>query len=297
MRLPSKSATFAILMVAAAISAFILPASWTSGVRRLFDALIVMQWPVSSAARATSRAVSDLTQEEIPSARARELRDENGRLIRALAQQQETIQNLTERLDAVTGLRDQLRGSDAAIIIAPIVGYDANPRRDTLQIALGEAARGRVRAGQWVAAGSPRRPGEPLSGRELLSVQWLIGRIAEVHTQLARVQLASDVGFRVEVRTARVDADGTVQLAREGCILDGLGKGKMLISQATEDYFRTGFHIVVVPIARELPIALSLGCIESSKPRLESPQHFDLTVVPWQGVRELTHVYVIAPEP
>ena len=297
MRLPSKSATFAILMVAAAISAFVLPARWTTGLRGLLLGLILLLWPASTATREVAEPVREFTQPEIPQARAHALEAENQQLKRALAQAAQTIQDLTAQFATVTGLRGQLQDGDTMIVIAPVVAYDANPRRDTLEIHLTEAARGRVRVGQWVAAGTAMDTTQAeASGRELLQREWLIGRVSEVHLRVARVQLSTDPGFRVEVRTACVSSDGRVELAREGCILDGIGKGQMLISQATQDYFHAGFEVVIVPASQELPINLSIGRINTSVKRLDSPQHFDLTVLPWGRVPALTHVYVICPE-
>jgi hypothetical protein len=114
---------------------------------------------------------------------------------------------------------------------------------------------------------------------------------------VARVQLATDPRFQCGVRAGRVLADGTVQLAPEACVLNGIGGGRMRITQAVQDYYKAGYPLVVVPAARELPTALTLGRIESAAPRDDSPQHFDLGVVPWGRADSLTYVYVISTEP
>jgi cell shape-determining protein MreC len=293
MRLPSKSATFAILMAASALSAFVLPAGWTKGVRGLFQAVILVQWPVSWATRAASQAAGGVGREEIPQARARELLTENEKLRREIGNQRLRLEELGRALEDAAGLRAQLPDTYATIIPAPVLAYDSNPRRQTLQILLSEEVRGRVQEGQWVAAGAPRSE----TGREPLIRQWLIGRVSEVQTRLARVQLATDPRSRVAVRTARVLADGTWQLSAEKCLLQGAGVGRMLLSQAPEDYFATGYRVVVVPVSRELPISLSLGRIVGSKQRGDSSQHFDVDVVPWQRAETLTHVYVLSMVP
>jgi hypothetical protein len=99
------------------------------------------------------------------------------------------------------------------------------------------------------------------------------------------------------VRAARLRADGTVQLADKPCFLEGQGAGRMRITQAVEDYFHSGYRLVVVPASRDLPAPMTLGRIEAAMPRDDSAQHFDLTVVPAGPVEKLTHVYVLVTEP
>ena len=71
----------------------------------------------------------------------------------------------------------------------------------------------------------------------------------------------------------------------------------MRISQAAEDYYKNNYRIVVMPPSRELPLTLSVGRIESSTPRNDSSQHFDLTVAPWERFDALGQVFVLASEP
>ncbi len=296
MRLPSKSATFAILMAAAAVSAFLLPANWTRPGRGLFGPLALLQWPAKWVAQRGAQVSGSLGAPRVSAAEARTLREENERLQLQVVQQQLALQQVRARLDEATRIASRLPEIHTGMIIAPVVAFDASPRRATLLVTLSEQEFEVLRrgSGQWVVAGEEAALDD--EGRRTINRGWLIGRVTEVQPRLARVQLATDPRFRpVEVRPARVLADGTVQLAEEGFPLEGQGGGRMVIAQATEDFYASGYRLVVVPASRELPVPMLLGRISGSRPRRDSPQHYDLTVVPFSPLERLTHVYIIVP--
>lgn len=285
-------------MLASAVTAFVLPAAWTTWVRDPFQPLALLQLPVSWAARGTGEALKPATSETISQKQAQALLKENETLQRQVAQQRLRLSVVEQRLADLTGLSGQLPDSHARIVIAPVVACDLTPNRATLRIMLTERQSGLVRKDQWVvAADAPRPDWDPQATvRDLLDREWLVGRVSEVHPRVADVQLTTDPRFRSEVRAARVLADGTWQVAEEGCVLVGQGRGKMRISQAAQDYFKANYRIVVVPPSRDLPLPLAVGHIEGSTPRSDSAQHFDLAVVPTGAFAGLTHVYIISSE-
>ena len=291
MRLPSKSRIVVILIATSIVCVVFIPNSCTRWVRGLFQPAGLVQWPASSAARATDAVLERAFAEDISPEEARRLQAENQELQRLVVQQQLDIEEWRAAWERATGLRELLPDTDVKLVLAPVISYDADPRRETLRIKLTAASRPLIKEGQWVAAGMYKTP-----SRELLSRQWLIGRVSEVQTRLARVQLASDPKFRVDVRMAVVGADGTWGLGGEGLVLDGDGNGEMVISQATRDYNAEGFRMVMVPASRSLPFPLSLGEVSSCEQRKDSSQHFDLRVRPWVPVEQLTHVFVISRE-
>jgi len=299
MRLPSKTTTFWVLLAASGVSAFLLPASWTTPGRGLFQPLVLLQWPTTWFAHKTAESVEGTTSESLSAEQATALRREVNALQRQVINQRLRLREAERQLEEVTGLAAQMPDSHASIIVAPVVSYDASPRRETLQIALKDAGWRRLRQGreQWVVAAVGPTPDwdKEATLRDLLHRGWLIGRICELHPRVARVQLATDPAFRCAVRAARVLEDGTIQATEEGCMLEGQGSGRLRINQAIEDYYETGWLIVIAPTSRELPVPMTLGRITGSRPRDDSAQHFDLDVVPWGRTEMLTHVYVIAP--
>lgn len=299
-RRPSKAAGFWMLMGVSALSAFLLPRQWTSPGRGLFQPLVVLQWPASWFAARTSEAIEHAAERPLPADQARELRREVDLLRQQVLNQRLALQQAAERVHELSGLADQMPDSHAGIIIAPVVAYDTDPRRSTLLIAKTSMRQTRwVRVGQWVVAGGAGAAGwdREATIRDLLWRGWLIGRVSEVQPQVARVQLTTDPSFAAEVRAARLGADGSIGLAGDAGYLQGQGKGQMRITQAVEDYFRTGYRIVVVPASRDLPVPMTIGRIESSTPRDDSAQHYNLTVLPWGRIEDLTHVYVLVTEP
>jgi len=292
--LPSKSATFWILMAASAVSALILPPAWTRWGREPPQAVAIVQMPVAAGARATAERVARMFEPTIGQAEARQFRDRSEELRRQVEQQRLRIQDLERQLADVTGLRGQVRDKQYKIVVAPVAAYDADPRRDTLLVVLpGEIGRRLVRPKQWVLAlGQPSKDWDEIRERA-----WLIGRVCEVHTQSARVELTTCATFRgLPVVAAGVAADGTWQFGDRTWPLAGLGGGKMVIRAATEDCLATGRTIVVTGEVADLAMRLSIGRIVTSRPLDESPQHYDLTVVPWRPMEELSHVYILSAE-
>lgn len=300
--MPSKTGMFWILIAASAVSAFVLPSRWTAPLRRLFQPLALLQWPVSRAVTTGDGARGELAPGSMSREEALELaerlRRENEELRDQLANQAGLLLSERQRVADLSGLTDQLADTHVQIVIAPVVSRDANPRRATLQIVLSQRQRALVREGGWVAAGRrPMAADRQTGGRELLHRQWLIGRVSEVQTRVARVQLTTDPNFQNEVRLARLDADGALLLAEEGCVLEGRGHGRMRISRATRDHFTDGYRIVLAPASEMLPTPLILGRVVGSERRKDSAQHFDLQVAPWGETERLSHVYVVSTGP
>lgn len=296
MRPPSTAATFWILTALSAISAFVLPASWTAPLRRPFQFVALAQWPVSATVDALSEAAQDVGASTITQERARELERENQALQMQLIHQGALLDELSRRWEALAGEPLRLPDAHMRVLMVPVVGHDADPGRATLQVVLSVRQSSLVRRGQWVAAGrAPQLSDLEEGGRALLHRQFIVGRVIEVQSRVARVQLTTDPRFRAEVRAARVLDDGvTLEMASAGCILAGRGGGLLRIEQAAEDYLSSGMRIVVVPAGADLVVPLSAGKIIASAPRADSSRHFDLTVEPWEPLESLTYVYILA---
>ncbi len=298
MKPPTKTTTFWILIAVSAATAFLLPARWTTPGRGLFQPLALLQWPGRWLARTASGAAEHVVPEALSGERAAALEAENAALQRQVIHQRLRLQEAERRLAELSGFTGQLPDSHVGILIAPVVAFDASPRAASLLIARGRQSQW-VREGQWAIAAGSELPEWDAEARlaDLLDRGWLVGRVVEVHPRVARVQLATDPRFRCAVRAARLLADGTVQLASEGALLVGQGSGRMLVPQAVRDYVKEGYGLVVVPADRDLPIPLTIGHIEGSAPRDDSPHHVDLTVVPWDRAGRLTHVYIVTMPP
>lgn len=186
------------------------------------------------------------------------------------------------------------------------MAYDPSIPYETLTIDVGSAntsERGRIRVGQWVAAGVTVDSEEQNpSGRRILSQQWLLGKIIEVGLFSSRVQLASDPRFGpIRVQVAMRLADGALapdvkpgtRVARL-CSLEGLGRGRMTIRHARDDYLETGFDHVLVPAGVGLPAAMLIGRVAASQPLEDAPLWFALTVEAPAEYKILGRVYVIA---
>lgn len=290
----SRAATFVLLMTLAALTA-LMPPRWTAWTGRLLQPLAWIQWIAGAGSRSAIRNLSAAPDEPTVSRRAyEELQDALADRQRQLEHQQATLQALAERVDELTGLRGQLQDPSMKIVLATVLGGDTSPARGGLTITPG-ALRG-LAPGQWVVAGRPLDPNEVATGRQLLARHWVIGRVAQAHTHVGRVRLATDAGFTpVEVRLAQVTPDGQVMFAERRAVLEGAG-GRMMIRQAVEDYFANGYREVFIELPGTIPTTLLIGRVVSARPRSDSPLHYDLEVEPPAPARRLTHVYVLVQD-
>lgn len=294
----TRSLIFAVLMLASAISAFLLPRGWTDWSDGLIQPLAAVESPVSG----TTRAVRDFAtpRPRLSAAESERLQRENEQLRRLVGHQELLLAERGEELAAVTGIREQLGGISAQIIVARVVGGESSPLRESLLISQGSIGPRPVRVGDWVAAGAPRAARADRGGRELLLREWLIGRVAQVHPYVSRVQLTTDPGFgdalfrAVRVRAARALSDGTWQFAKSEALLYGDGGERMVIRQASESLLAERFVTVVARLSDALPVEMLIGKLTGSTSLPESALHYDFTVTPPASARTLTHVYVIS---
>jgi hypothetical protein len=292
MRLPSKTTTFRILMVAAALMAFVLPASWTRWLRRPFQTLDLVKAPATAAVREL-RNSADAAPDP--------LQLENEALKRALAHAYERLALSDQRIAELTGFTSQGPDSHLDLVIAPVMSLGATPREASVRVLLRGEQHKVVAAGQWVLAGEAGPlPDEVRSDpdralRQRADRGSLIGHVVQVlPPNVAIVQLTTDARFpQTEVRLARTQPDGRWEIGSERCVLVGIGDGRMRIAQATQDYSQSEFRIVVVPAGRELPVPMTIGRVTGAVRRTDSPQHFDLTVEPWVAPERLKHVYIL----
>ncbi len=291
MRLPSKKTTFWILMALSAVSALLVP-GWTSGIRRFTQTLHLVQGAATELAHDAEDAVVPPAAPQLSAAEIAALQNENEELRRQVAQQQMQLIEAERRIKELTGLADQLPDSGREVVIAPVLGYDTDPRRATLQIMLRGDVYQAVEVGQWVLAGAPQPEGA--DARVALDRQYLIGRVIHVAPHVATVQLVTDRGFpRTPVQLAAVQPDHTWRLAEEKCLMAGTGR-EMRIDQATANYFKDGYQVVVAVPDRYLPVPLTIGLLTGARARTDSSQHFDLTAVPCGPLDRLSYVYVLS---
>ncbi len=288
----SKTFAYAALLAVSALLAM-LPVSCTSALRSPFQLLGLAQQPATAGARAAREAVGGASHPRLSEAQSRRLEEQNDELQRQVLHLSATVATLEDRVAELTGLAEPLSGSGAKIIVASVLSIDSNPRRAGFVI--GKGSMHGIRAGQWVAAGVPRdaRPTDA-TGRELLTRQWLIGRVKEADLRLSRVQATTDADFHAVAQAARVLPDGVWQAAERKCVIDGRGDGTLRIREAWQDYLKDGFRFVAIPESAELPVSLAIGQIASSSPVDNAPMHFDLVVRPWRDFRDVGTVYVIS---
>lgn len=283
-------ARFVVLLLAATTVGLILPSCWTDWIRGLFQTVGLVEGPLTVVSRdATDRVQTMLA----PGSRGavQSLQSENEALQRTILHQQLQLETLEEQLRRAEGLRDALPSSGVVLVRAPVLSFDADPRRQTLRVRLYPQTRHLVKQNQWVVAGRSADPTRSEAQRS-----WLIGRVAEVQTRLARVVLASDPSFAQEVAFAKPTATGEYEFTRERGKLAGHGGGKMIIEQAKMDYLAAGWTTVVVPELPGLPYPMTIGRVVASQRHDASALHYNLTVEPWGPAEDLSDVFIISFE-
>lgn len=290
-RAPRKTFAFALLMLATSLALF-LPdgcAAWLDGARQ---PLAFLQWLVAGGARSGARLLSSAARDAVSRAEFEQLAAENAALRQQLALQQLSAEELEQRLVELSGIAEPLQDPAVRIHIATLVGGDAAPGRHAVVITRGQLDG--VRPGDWVAAGAPRDESDSAaSGRDLLSRQWLLGKVRTTQAFTSEVLLITDPAFGPErVYPARL-AEGEGVIGERECLLYGAGSHAE-IRVAAENYLRLALTDVVVRLPTNRPLSLPIGRIVSAEPLRESALHFNLRVEPCGDVRRIARVYVIS---
>lgn len=281
----TRGGVFTTLLLAAGVLS-LLPASCTRWMRSPFQVLALPQW---GALRSAQRACDGTGAAAGEAGRLGGLERENEQLRLSLGQQQLWLEDLERRYEAVCGLRGQMWSDRVDLVIAPVLGFDASPWRESVLI--GRGADSNLTAGEWVAAGRGLEDWQ--NGAEFLLQRCIIGRISEVQTHVSRVELVTDPKFRAEVAPVKVLADGTWQLDSRRYVITGYRQRGMLIRQADADLNKLGFSYLALPAGPGLPATLSLGRITTSQQSAQSALHFDIDVETLVDPAWLRYVVII----
>lgn len=290
---PSKPTSFAILMVAAALTS-LMPARWTACGSNLTQPISPLTWAVSSSLHYVRYTSDNFTSSTPTRDEYAKLEEQNQRHELQLHQQAVMLAELEDIIRDLSGVRGQLNDERVRLIIAAVIGGETSPLRETIRISKG--ARHGVKVGDWVAAGMAREdvPGG-VSGRELLMQQWIIGIVSRVYPYVSDVQLTTDPGFRPSnvFWAARPVGENRWEIARRECGIEGIGNQRMRVDRAAQDYLSEGYTIILAPLAYPQPLGLAVGRIIDVK-SLDTGLHYRFEVVPWGAARNLSHVYVIS---
>lgn len=251
-----------------------------------------IEWIFTGTARNIREIVADATETPLTAEESEHLRDRGAAMERQIAHLSDENEALQRHIDAVTGIVDQLNDAKARVIIASVASGPANPRRSELIVNRGDQAG--VKIGDWVAAAGPSRSRTNLTGREMLSRQYLVGKVTDVMPLQSRVRLFTDANFGPErVIPAKKLADGTLQRAEQDVLLYGEGRD-MLIKGVARNFYEDGFNLVLVPIGPLGGGGLIAGEIFASQSRQDTAQRTDLRVRPLGDATTLSAVYIIS---
>lgn len=253
-------------LVGLSVLLFLVPAGWSQRARLAALAAFI---PFRSAAQAALRLPS--------SGEAATLRTENDFLKDQVQRQADEIARLKGRLEAVSGLRQQVRDLPLKLLHADVLlPTDGSPWRKSLTLALGTG--GGVRKGMLV-----------------LYNNQLVGRVLEAGPWTSRVQVATDPGFRA----------GAVAVPRqytEGLTLDKRHVGLYLGTAGEHGRLKwflgdlaVGADALVVTTEDPLngiPRGLILGRVSKQKITAGMPV---VDVEPIVNYRALEHVMLVVP--
>lgn len=290
--LNSRPSLFVVLMVAAALSS-VLPARWTSWLRRPFQLLHLVSQPVTEATAATVRTSERITQTEYTKEEVAALVDEVEALRLQVLQQQELIAEHDHTLQELTWFRQRFPQSVGEIIIGRVDGFGTDAKRELMTISPGSL--GRVREGDWVTAGLTRKQLESVrDGRSALFRRWLVGRVVATQPKLSHVQLVTDPGFQMIVVPAGQEGRSWRVRGPE-MVLKGIGNGRMVVESATADYLAEDATVLLSAGNGQLPARMVVGRIIGSEQLIDSPLHYRLDVEPWAKADSSTSVFVVVP--
>jgi len=258
------------------LGAFVLPPGLSATLQGRADLLLM---PVSRPVRAAALAVSDrLGGAEKPSGPARtraELEEENKRLLTQVA-----------ALDAQLAAFQQRDAQRTAL--GPSGQYC-----ESFAVSGGDAG-GRASLSLAALPGSSTAHLEP--GQPVLNGYGLVGRIANG----VRVQLLTDVGFRVTASFGRFAKDAFLKLDAPPIAVGGDGRGRLRISQLSvaqvKQYGLAQGDWVMLDDHEGWPMLLQgqkLGQIETIVPQPRKPLFADIVVRPSDDLAGLREVMVM----
>jgi cell shape-determining protein MreC len=130
----------------------------------------------------------------------------------------------------------------------------------------------------------------------------IVGRVQRAGVAGARVQLVTDLGFRVRVGFARFEGAKFFRVGKTQTLAEGSGRGAMLIKGLTRENVKEvtiGVGDWVILNEPEYPPYLQgrvLGRVTAIAPRPDAPLWDQIVVEPPQNLMRLTEVMIVTKE-
>lgn len=297
-----------MLMLASAIM-ISLPRDFFGSARNMTQLVALPGYAVRQAADQISDSAKSLAAEPVPA-------DKHAEIVRAkqameneniaLAQQVMQLQNLVAGLQ---GLRSRPNfPSDARLIPARVVGWDAVPGRDSMVLFKG---RSEVREGDWVTSRLAVQAGSDDGVQEnfrVLARETLIGWVEQAAPYTSRVVLISDRhanrAWRVHVlsrRDGRKDFDFVRHIQNESRLaefaLEGIGNGQMCMEMEAryiaENRIKVGDVVTTDGQDARLPLAMVIGDIVELQQIKKKPLLYNVIVKHRCDPKDLGQVFIV----
>src|SRR6185437_8986870 len=130
----------------------------------------------------------------------------------------------------------------------------------------------------------------------------IVGRVQRAGIAGARVQLVTDLGFRVRVGFARFEGSKFFRVGKTQTLAEGSGRGAMLIRGLTRENVKEATLVVgdwVILNEPEYPAYLQgrvLGRITAIGARPDAPLWAQIVVEPPQNLMRLTEVMIVTKD-
>lgn len=304
LRKPSKPAIFAMLMLASAIM-ISLPRDFFGSARNLTQLVAVPGYAVRQAAGTVSESAKAFAAEPVPAEKHAEVVRAKQAVENENIALNQLVIDLQNQVFELQRLRDR-RGfpSDAKLISARVVGWDAVPGRDSMVLFKG---RSEVQEGDWVTSRLAVQAGSDDGVQDnfrVLAHETLIGWIEQTAPYTSRVVLLSDRhsnrAWRVHVLTRPKFAfvqHIQDESRRAEFAMEGIGNGQMSMEvearYITENRIKVGDVVTTDGQDARLPLAMVIGDIVELQQIRKKPLLYNVIVKHRFDPKDLSQVFIV----
>lgn len=325
---PSRNVVFGLLLALSALS-LKLPPAVSDSLKHIGHYLVPFQSAAYDAARSATASVADMDE----SSRIEELTRERDALSNALISQTAELDRLTKENRRLSAIRIAVMPEPVPLQPARVVGRDIVAARDALLISRGKSRN--VAHRDWVASRFFIDRGAAAgldSEQAVFARESLLGRVEQVSTYMARIQLLSDIdSSRIEVRIGRVvdskgialenpeDSNDPLPMRQSRlsvvdyvCSMRGKGGGRMVVEDVPHRYLegkgdeepgdthrrvRMGDLVFSAPGQFGIPVSMVVGKVVEIQQKPEKRLVADVVIAPVVDIDRLEDVWVIPSSP
>ncbi|MBI9018243.1 MAG: rod shape-determining protein MreC [Phycisphaerae bacterium] len=266
-----------------------LPLSVSAKARHLLSSFFA---PLTSVLRdatlEVTQGTSDLTSSDVSAEKYRLLHEEYIRLNNQVANMQSQIDIQAEKINILSGLKQEFGIHKAKFAIADVIAADSDTKKQIYIINVGSDLG--VKVGQLVLAGIAMHDSQLVFPNDAYKMS-VVGQILEVGKKTSNFRLISDMDFKLPVKIFNnLNTDGI-----DGS-LRGQGLKPMDVKMVSgKSEISPGDLVFVKPNIKTLPVKMLIGPLTSCQRDEDSPMMWKISVAAPMDLHKLRQVVIVMP--